>query len=80
MATWVKMSVTVLVALLPGGFVFLFAWAIWRAWSARVRLAKAAAQPGGGPTGFQVLATLEVRDLWREARQFSGLVPAGPGR
>ncbi len=75
MATWMKMTVTVAVALMPGGFLFLFCWVLWRAWANQWRVAQAAA--GERPNAFRLLGQIHLRDLWREARAMSGWPSAG---
>lgn len=71
MSAWMKMAVTVLVMVMPGGLLFLLFWALGRA--LRTRLREAAVSRRMGP--LQALSTIRLRDLWREARQMSGLSP-----
>ena len=74
MGAWAKMVMTVTVAVMPGGLVFLLGWALGRAFMARLR---EASQAGAGRPGiFRALASIRLRDVWREARAMSGLRPA----
>ncbi len=81
MPAWMKMVLTGLVAVMPGGFVFLFVWTIWRTVAARLERAR---QEGAAvntvPGAWRLLQSIEVRDLVREARQFSGFAATGGGR
>ena len=66
------MSLTLLVALMPGGFLFLFCWVFWRAFGHQWRLAQATAAAGQRPSALRLLSRIHVRYLWREARVMSG--------
>ncbi len=81
MPAWMRMVLTVAVAVMPGGFLFLFGWTVWRTVSARWQRAR---QEGAAvttvPGALRLLGQIEVRELVREARQFSGIPAAGGGR
>ncbi len=67
MAQSLKMFLAVVVALTPGGFVFLVAYVFGRAFRARWHQAQAQA-PGRSVSLRGVLADLHFKDLVREAR------------
>jgi hypothetical protein len=69
MGAWVKMSMVVAVAVLPGGLFFLLAWSLTRALRTSLRNASG---PGGRIDLFKALAGIRLRDVWREAREMSG--------
>lgn len=65
---WAKMVLTVIVALMPGGFVVLLTWALARA-IRQQWLQVQARTPAGQPVALrEVLASLHVRDIVRQAR------------
>ena len=68
--TWLwRMLLVVAVALMPGGFVLLLAYVATRTVWERWRLAQMQAQSSGTPVSIRaVLATVELKDLVRQAR------------
>lgn len=67
MWVWLRMVMAVVVALLPGGFPLLLAYVTTRTLRARWRMAQA--QANGREVSLRdVVATLHLRDLVREAR------------
>ena len=80
MIHWMRMAVIAVLVLMPGGIVFLIAWAFGRAYAARLREAHAIR---ANPVRSVARALVAVRphDVWREARAVSGLPsPAATGR
>ena len=74
------MAFSALVVLLPGGIVFLVAWAFGRAYAARLKEAQVA-RVGTIKSAALALVALRVHDVWREARAVTGLPsPAATGR
>ncbi|MGA9523274.1 MAG: hypothetical protein WBV82_17535 [Myxococcaceae bacterium] len=69
MGAWVKMSMLVAVAVLPGGLLFLLVWALTRAFRTSLRNAS---NPTGRIDLLKVLSGISLRDVWREARAMSG--------
>lgn len=72
MPAWVKMVVAVVAMLLPGGLILLIAYAVGRAWLARVR---EAALSGSHDhfLALKALSRVQLRDVVREARQMASL-------
>ncbi len=69
MWVWLKMVLALLLVLLPGGFVLLLAYVSLRTLLARWRVAQEQAQTDGREVTLRdVVATLQFRDLIREAR------------
>jgi hypothetical protein len=67
MWVWLRMALALVVVLLPGGFAVLLAYVATRTLLARWRSAQAQAN-GRGVSVKEVLASLQLRDLVREAR------------
>ncbi len=64
-----RMLLVVAVALIPGAFVLLLAYVAIRTMRERWRLARLQAQSSGTPVSFrEVVATVELKDLVRQAR------------
>lgn len=68
MWVWAKMILTVVVAFMPGGFVVLLAWAIARTFRQQWREVQARTPEGHKVDWREVLASLHVRDIVRQAR------------
>ncbi|WNG38268.1 hypothetical protein F0U61_34795 [Archangium violaceum] len=69
MSWWVRMMLVVAVALIPGAFVLLLAYVSTRTMWERWQQAQLQAQKNGTEVSFRdVLATLELKDLVRQAR------------
>jgi predicted CDP-diglyceride synthetase/phosphatidate cytidylyltransferase len=69
MSWWVRMMLVVAVALIPGAFVLLLAYIATRTMRERWRLARVQAERNGTPVSLRdVLATVELKDLVRQAR------------
>ncbi|HZA50525.1 MAG TPA: hypothetical protein VE549_07280 [Myxococcaceae bacterium] len=80
MIHWTRMAFSVLVVLLPGGIVFLIAWALGRAYAARLKEAQRA-RTGSIQSAARALVALRPHDVWREARAVTGLPsPAATSR
>jgi hypothetical protein len=69
------MAVSALLVLMPGGIVFLIAWAFGRAYAARLREAQAS-PTGSMRSAGRALVAVRPHDVWREARVVTGLTPA----
>jgi hypothetical protein len=69
------MAVTAVLVLMPGGILFLIAWAFGRAYAARLREAQASS---AGPmrSAGRALVAVRPHDVWRETRAVTGLVPS----
>jgi hypothetical protein len=64
-----RMMLAVMVALVPGAFVLLLTYVATRTLRARWQLARMQARSEGTPVSLRsVLATLELKELVREAR------------
>lgn len=70
MSAWAKMAVAVVLLVMPGGFLFLFGLALWRAYAEKVRQIRA---ENPGATLLSAMASVRVRDVWRETRNVTGL-------
>lgn len=70
MSAWVKMAVAVVVLVMPGGFLFLFGLALWRAYAENL---KAARSVNPAATWLNTVKSVSVRDVWRETRNVTGL-------
>ncbi len=69
MWVWFRVVLALVVMLIPGGFPALVAYVATRTLLARWRKAQAQAQANGRAVSFRdVVATLDFRDLVREAR------------
>lgn len=69
MSWWVRMMLVVAVALIPGAFVLLLAYVSTRTMWERWQQAQLQARTSGTQVSFRdVLATLELKDLVRQAR------------
>ncbi len=75
MGAWVKMSMLVAVAIMPGGLVFLLMWSLTRAVRTSVRNASI---PGGRIDLLRAVSGIRLRDVWREARAMSGMSQPAP--
>ena len=74
------MAFSALVVLMPGGIVFLIAWAFGRAYAARLKEAQRA-RTGSIQSAARALVALRAHDVWREARAVTGLPsPAATSR
>jgi hypothetical protein len=69
MWVWLRMALALAVVLMPGGFAVLLAYVATRTVLARWRSAQMQAQANGrGASVKEVLASLQLRELVREAR------------
>ncbi|MBX5482974.1 MAG: hypothetical protein IRZ16_14205 [Myxococcaceae bacterium] len=74
MAAWLKMAATLMVALLPGGLVFLIALAFGRTVHRAVKQA-AQARDRDPLFAWKAVATVRLPDVWREARRMYWMSP-----
>jgi hypothetical protein len=78
--SWVRMALAVVLMLMPGGIVFLVAWALGRAYLSRFKQAAAAQDRSTGAL-LRALASVGVRDILKEARYVAGIgSPVADGR
>lgn len=73
MIHWSRMALAAVLALMPGGIVFLIAWAFARAYSARLREAREAVPQRFARSHVRALASIRTRDILRAAREVSGM-------
>lgn len=68
MWAWAKVTLAMVVALMPGGFILLLGWALARTFRAQWHEVQARTPVGQPVPVAQVLASLRVRDIVRQAR------------